>query len=275
MAELFVLALSFPSVIFTVLLGVVLVYWSFVIVGVLHIGEGSEGAIEGATKGVLEGASKGMLEGATKGMLEGASKGVLEGATKGVLEGHLGGGHGHTELEADLGEGADLGDSAHTSALAALIGALRLRSVPATVVLSLLITFSWLVCVVSMQATTRLFGSPPGALWSLLAMIGAPIIALPLTSLLVRPLARFFVVRRAPTKTDFIGRTCVVRTGTVTAKFGEATLEDGGAGLVLRVRIDGQAVLGRGEHALIVDYDAEHETYLVEPLSDLLASPRR
>ena len=57
MAEVFVLALSFPSVVFTVLLGVVLIYWSFVMVGVIHIGEGSEGALEGH----IDGATKGLM----------------------------------------------------------------------------------------------------------------------------------------------------------------------------------------------------------------------
>jgi Protein of unknown function (DUF1449) len=249
MAELLSLALGFPSVVFTVLLGVVLVYWSFVIVGVIHIGEGSEGA------------------------LDGLGEGSVDGAAKGLLESHALGAEGHDGVDFD-GDGPDLGDAGQASALAAILGALRLRSAPATVVLSLLITFSWLVCVVSMQAATRLL-TEPGALLSWLALLGAPLFALPLTSLAVRPLARFFALKRAPAKMDFIGHTCVVRTGTVTTKFGEATLEDGGAGLVLRVRVDGDARLGRGEHALIVDYDAERETYLVEPISDVLPAPRR
>jgi hypothetical protein len=82
------------------------------------------------------------------------------------------------------------------------------------------------------------------------------------------------ITRRAPSKVDFIGRTCVVRTGSVTEKFGEATLEDGGAGLVIRVRIEGSASLSRGEQALIVDWDAERESFLVEPMKALLTERR-
>ena len=47
-------------------------------------------------------------------------------------------------------------------------------------------------------------------------------------------------------------------------------MHDGGAGLVLRVRVDGGKQLSRGEQALIVDYDADRETYLVEPMRDVL-----
>lgn len=252
MAEVLVLALSFPSVVFTVLLGVVVVYWAFVMVGVIHIGEGSEGALEGK------------LEGATKGLLEGAAQGLD--------------GHGHVGDLGDFGDAGDLGDAGdalgHTEApgaLAAVVSALHLRSVPATVIISLVITFSWLVSVVAMQLITRGAPALSGHLLSAVVLLAAPILALPLTSLAARPLAKVFVIRKAPAKSDLIGRTCVARTGTVTEKFGEATLADGGAGLVLRVRVDAGKQLSRGEQALIVDYDAERETFLVEPMNELMA----
>jgi hypothetical protein len=240
MAEVFVLALTFPSVVFTVLLGVVLIYWAFVMVGVIHIGEGSEGALDGH------------IDGATKGMLEGAVD--------------------HVGADADLDLDLDLDDGGEPhGALAAIMSALHLRSVPATVVFSLVITFAWLVSVVTMQTVTRLVPALLGAPLSFGVALASLILALPLTSIAARPLAKVFAPKHAPVKSDFIGRTCVVRTGSVTAKFGEATLHDGGAGLVVRVRVDGDQQLGRGEQALIVDYDPERETYLVEPMRNVLS----
>ena len=41
MSEVLRLALSFPGVVYTVLLGVVLVYWLFVVLGAIHLGDGS------------------------------------------------------------------------------------------------------------------------------------------------------------------------------------------------------------------------------------------
>lgn len=248
MAEVFVLALSFPSVVFTVLLGVVLIYWSFVMVGVIHIGEGSEGALDGH--------------------IDGASKGLLEGAVDHVGHGHADVGDFGADGDIDLPDGDDGGEP--HGALAAIMSALHLRSVPATVVFSLIITFAWLVSVVAMQSVTRLVPALLGAPLSLGVLLASLILALPLTSIAARPLAKVFAPKHAPAKADFIGRTCVVRTGTVTSKFGEATLADGGAGLVVRVRVEGEKQLGRGEQALIVDYDAERETYLVEPMRDVL-----
>ncbi len=243
MAEVFVLALTFPSVVFTVLLGVVLVYWAFVMVGVIHIGEGSEGALDGH------------IDGATKGLLQGAAD--------------HGGGGGGDDFDLDLDDGGE-----PQGVLAAVMSALHLRSVPATVVFSLIVTFAWLVSVVTMQSVTRLMPALRGAPLAFGVLLASVILALPLTSIVARPLAKVFAPKHAPVKSDFIGRTCVVRTGSVTAKFGEATLHDGGAGLVLRVRVDGEQLLGRGEQALIVDYDPERETYLVEPMRDVMSDKR-
>lgn len=176
MSEVLVLALSPPSVVYTVLVGVMLVYWAFVMVGVIHIGEGSEGALEGK------------LEGATKGLLEGAADGM----------GH----HNHAEPagDADVDLGDDGGDG--HGALAAVMSALHLRSVPATVVLSLIITFSWLVCVVSMQVVTRLVPGLASALLSAIVLVASFVLALPLTSLAARPLAKVFAHKHAPARSS-------------------------------------------------------------------------
>lgn len=302
MTEVLTLSLTFPSVVYTVLLGVVLVYWAFVLVGVVHLGEGSDGAMEGAAgaaKGALEGAAgaaKGALEGAAKGALEGAAKGVLEGASKGVLEGathalagHDGAAHafGHDGLGDAMGHhGApdghaghgdtDLdaaGKGGHPGVLAALLSALHLKQVPATVALSVLLTFCWLVSVVAMQILSR-GGLGGSTLLRLAVLAGSPFLALPLSSLVCRPLATALTQRNPPTKTGLVGKTCRIRTGTVTEHFGEATLEDGGAGLVVRVRIEGDATIKRGELALIVDWDAEKDSFLIEPMASLLEDPK-
>jgi len=261
MSEVFTLALSFPSVVFTVLLGVVLIYWTFVMVGVIHIGEGSEGALDGHLGDIGGGhADVGDFGGGH------AEVGDIGGG---------GGGHADFGDGAGDGHGGDAGDAdadeSGQGLLPALMSALHLRSVPATVVFSLIITFSWLVSVVSMQVVTRSAPGLRGPLVSLAVLLASFVLALPLTSIAARPLAKIFAPKHAPVKSDFIGRTCVVRTGSVTDKFGEATLHDGGAGLVLRVRIEDGKALGRGEQALIVDYDAERETYLVEPMREIMS----
>ena len=258
MTEVLRLALSFPCVVYTVLLGVVLVYWLFVVFGAISLGDGSaDGALDGFDPEGAIGAAKGSLEGAAKGALQGHFDGMADAAAD---VGDVG----------DVGDGGDLADgySHDGSAAAALIHALHLRSVPATVILSLIITFSWLVCTIAMQLVSR--GMPAGsqALFGWLVLAASPVLALPLTSLSSRPLAKVFRHRPATSHTDLIGKTCVVRTGTVTSTFGEASLEDGGAGLVLRVRVDRELPVKRGDQMLIVDWDRERESFLVEPIDE-------
>jgi hypothetical protein len=260
MAEVWVLAVSFPSVVYTVLLGVVLVYWAFVMVGAIDLGEGG---IDGLDIGGHVGGDVGGDFGGDVGDvgdLAGTAKGALEGAAKGALEAHF------------SGDSPDL-DGHEAGIVAALMSALRLRQVPATLVLSVLVTFSWLASVVAMQFTTRA-GLGSSSLLGVGVLLLSPLAAMPLTALLVRPLAGVFAHRHAPSRADLIGKTCIVRTGKVTEAFGEGTLEDGGAGLVVSVRIDGGRALRRGDHALIVEWDVGREAFLVEPMTQIMSGRR-
>ncbi len=157
--------------------------------------------------------------------------------------------------------------------MGALVNALHLRSVPATAILSLIVTFSWMTCAIGMQIVSR--DLPHGSAFVLrwVVLFVAPVVALPLTMLASRPLAQVFKHKQPTSRRDLIGKTCVVRTGSVTGTFGEAMLEDGGAGLVVRVRIDREISVKRGDQMLIVDWDEAHESFLVEPLTDLRLSP--
>lgn len=242
MSEVIALALSFPAVVYTVLLGVVLVYWLFVVVGAIDLGDGTDGALD---------------------HLGGDS---ATGAAKGALQGHVDlGTHG------DLGDAGDgYGDAEEGSTIALLANALHLKSVPVTTILSLIVTFSWLTCTIGMQFISRSMPRTGASFWAWLVFAASPLIALPLTSIAARPLKKVFTQRPATQRRDLIGKTCVVRTGTVTSTFGEALLEDGGAGLVVRVRIDRDVQVSRGDHVLIVDWDSEHESFLVEPMDDAM-----
>ncbi len=271
MAEVLAASLAFPAVLFTGVLALAMIYWLFVILGALDLDllGGAEDAampdldagIDGVAKGALEGAVKGSLEGAAKGALEGAVKGSLEGAAKGVAEGIA---------DAD-GAGEEGGG------LAALFAALHLNRAPATVVLTLLAAFGWVSSVVGLMTLSPLWaqwGLPPWSL-KLLLLVLAVAVALPLTSIVVRPLGPFFATRGAKTRSDLLGRECVISTGRVDERFGQATLADGGAGLILDVRCDTPGALRQGDRALLVSWDPEREAFEVEPIAPMLDDRRK
>ncbi|MCC7539804.1 MAG: glycine zipper family protein [Deltaproteobacteria bacterium] len=252
--------LSFPAVVFTALLGVVVVYWLLVVLGALDLdllGGKAEGAVKGITEGVLEGATKGVAEGVLEGATKGVAEGALEGATKGVAEGAAGS-DGHVE-----GGGAS-----------GLLSALRLRSAPVTVVASLVVFHGWLLSTlgsVYAQPPLATFLGGIGASAALLVL--ATLLAIGATSIAVRPLERFFVTHAAPQHGQLTGKVAVVTTGRVDAKFGQASLEDGGAGLLLQVRCDHPNELSRGKKALLVSWEAEREAFVVEPYEDIVPHP--
>ncbi|MEL7370031.1 MAG: glycine zipper family protein, partial [Myxococcota bacterium] len=76
--------MAMPTVVFTALLGIVIVYWLFVVIGALDVdmidvGADLDGIAEGAAEGAMEGAAEGAMEGATEGAMEGAAEGATEG----------------------------------------------------------------------------------------------------------------------------------------------------------------------------------------------------
>jgi hypothetical protein len=144
------------------------------------------------------------------------------------------------------------------------------------VVLSSILLFAWIFAMVAMQALEGMLAGTPFALVKLAVLVFAPILALFPTSIAVRPLARVFVPVRAPTHDALVGKLCRIRTGTVTDRFGEATLEDGGAGVVVRVRVESGERLARGDQAVIVGYDPDRQEFTVAPMEGVLDDePRR
>ncbi|WP_437585893.1 glycine zipper family protein [Sorangium sp. So ce1000] len=265
MAEVLAASLAFPAVIFTVLLALALIYWLFVLLGALDLdllggahGDAAPdlGGLEGAAKGAIEGAAKGALEGAAKGALEGAAKGAIEGAAKGAAEG--------------LADGADGPDG-----VGSLLAALELHRVPATVTLTLIAAFGWFTSALSTVLVGPLWlgwGLPRWAL-GVAVLAGSLVAALLLTSLSVRPLGPLFVTRHAQSKKDLVGRVCVVSTGRVDERFGQAVIDEGGASHILDVRCDTPGALRRGDRALLVSWDPDKEVFSVEPLDTLLGPP--
>lgn len=230
-------ALGFPMVIYTVLMGLSLVYWLFVVIGFAHVSfDGADGAADGA------------MEGATKGALEGAADAA-----------DIGGAH-------DVGDAGDGdfgdGDTGH----AGMLGALKLRSAPVTVVMSCILFFSWLIGMFGATAMESMHITGIGAKLALFVLV--PILSVFPTSVVIRPLGRTLKPLRATTRKELVGKLCTIRTGSVTERFGEATLEDGGAGLVVRVRVESGEKLGRGDQAVIVGYDDETQEFTVAPLPD-------
>ncbi|GGL05566.1 OB-fold-containig protein [Mangrovihabitans endophyticus] len=149
--------------------------------------------------------------------------------------------------------GADPDADIDTDAL----GFAGLAGVPVPVVVSLLVAFAWF----GSLAGTQLL---PVAGW--LVLLAALVAAWLLTRLALTGLKRVWPTGTAPSRADFIGLTCVIRTGRVTDAFGQAEVHarDGSSALV-QVRQAGHDDLGAGTVALLYDVDPDGEFFWVVP----------
>ncbi len=145
-----------------------------------------------------------------------------------------------------------------------LQNALGLGGVPITVAVSLVVAFAWFSALAGGQLWQGgngglLLGATAGG-W-----LGARVLVWPLRRIMPAPVP-------PPSRRDFVGRDCVIRTGRVGPDFGQAEVraEDGAAAIV-QVRQSAEeaggagSVLIAGAAALIYDYDAEGEFFRVMP----------
>ncbi|KFA88717.1 hypothetical protein [Archangium violaceum] len=243
MTEFLAAILAFPTILFTIPLGVVVGYWLIVMVGAVGV-DLLDGDIGDFALGAKAGAAE-ALEGGVKGAVEGGAKAAMEGGAKAALEG-----------------GAKAG--------ASIFEVLGFGGVPVTVSVSAVVFLSWLMSLTFAGPAKDALGFLPGALVG--GGIAALCLAVGLVSagFAVRPLRPMFATHQAPRRAELMGRVCVIASGKVDGKFGHATFEDGGAGLLLNVVCDKGNQLTRGEKALILNYDATRDAYEVEPVDWLL-----
>lgn len=231
--------LQFPTVIFTGLLGLSLLYWLLIIIGAADLNpfdgaDGLDGA-EGAVKGAVEGAVKGATEGALKGAVEGA------GAVKGV------------------------------SALTEALSWLGLTRVPVTISFSLFSLFGWFISFATRHALDPVV---PGVLSALAATGSGVLGGLAITSFLARPLGGLFQEGSRPGGQGLVGRTVKVTTERADHERGQGEIDDGAGGITVAIRTTPGASLRRGDAAVIIDVDTERGIYTVEPERALLADDK-
>jgi len=162
-------------------------------------------------------------------------------------------------------EGGEGNENSTTNVFAALLVKFGLVGVPLTISITILALVGWIL---SYYVVRYLVPFEAGSMMRYL--IGLPIFlgtlygSAMITSRLIRPLKPFFDNSDQNTEMMIIGQTAVVRTSRVDEDFGEATLEDGGAGLILKVRATGTETFKTGDKVVIFEkLDKENNIYRV------------
>jgi hypothetical protein len=220
--------LSYPVILYTILLGVVLVYWALAMIGLVDFESGGPDLdLDAGLETDLD------------------AGGALE----------AGEAHSHTLDH----------EPANVSTLASYLVAMGLGGVPFSVVVSLLTLFSWTI---SAAAALWILPYVPTSVLRFIVgsgvLVGAFLLSLPPSAIIVRPLRKLFVAHTAISNATLVGQECVVLTGAVDEKFGRAEVPARGAGYHIRVIAETPNTLKRGDTAFIVEYNEAARLYRIQ-----------
>ena len=152
-------------------------------------------------------------------------------------------------------------DGAQSAVGSNMLSSLGFSGVPISLALSLTCAFAWLACALSVKIFFDL--APVGLFAGLLILLLSVCLGLFLAGLCARPLLPLYRVNHAIGHAALVGSECVVTTLRVDADFGQATVRDGGADLIIQVRANTDIGLNKGDRALIIEYDEQEGTFTI------------
>lgn len=157
------------------------------------------------------------------------------------------------------------GDTASTpDAVAGIILKLGLDGVPLTVVITLISLIGWFISYYIVNFTRDYL--PGGVLYygvGLVSFFVTFYLSALITSKIIRPLRPLFKKMGQDIEKLVMGQTAVVRTSRVDDSFGEALLNDGGAGLILKVRTTGNETYKKGDRVVLIEHIKENNVFRV------------
>lgn len=166
-------------------------------------------------------------------------------------------------VDVEAAGGSDAGD---LGTLAGYVVAFGLQGIPFSIILSLLILVSWtLSCLGGMWLLPLLLGAGTQYAGGAILALASVSLAVPIASVLARPLRGLFVTHAAIHNAALVGQQCKVLTQTVDEKNGRAEVAQRGANLNIRVWSPTPNKLSRGASARIVAYEEEASRYRIEP----------
>ena len=173
----------------------------------------------------------------------------------------------------DLGESggdADVSTLSSTGFFTGLMLKFGLYGVPLIIILSLISLIGWLLSYLYTSFLHQYFDS--GVLYYLFgtgALIFVLVVSMWLTGIIISPIRKNIAKIPKRNSSNNVGKIAVVRTLSVTDKHGKAELNDGGAGLILKIRSDtNDGLLKQGDRVMLIEYLDEANTYRVAVVED-------
>ncbi|MDX2374388.1 DUF1449 family protein [Psychrobacter sp. PP-21] len=174
------------------------------------------------------------------------------------------------DVSGESGSDTDIANLSSTGFFTGLMLKFGLYGVPLIIILSLVSLIGWLLSYLYTSFLHQYLDS--GALYYLFgtgALVFVLVVSMWLTGIIISPIRKNIAKIPKRNSSSNVGRVAVVRTLSVTDKHGEATLNDGGAGLILKIRSDmNDHQLKQGDKVVLVEYLDSTNTYRVTPVED-------
>jgi len=174
------------------------------------------------------------------------------------------------DVSGESGSDTDIANLSSTGFFTGLMLKFGLYGVPLIIILSLVSLIGWLLSYLYTSFLHQYLDS--GALYYLFgtgALVFVLVVSMWLTGIIISPIRKNIAKIPKRNSSSNVGRVAVVRTLSVTDKHGEATLNDGGAGLILKIRSDmNDHQLKQGDKVVLVEYLDSTNSYRVTPVED-------
>lgn len=172
----------------------------------------------------------------------------------------------------DSGADVDVSNLSSTGFFTGLMLKFGFYGVPLIIILTLVSLIGWIL---SYLYTSLLHQYLDAGIFYYVFGTGALLLVLVvsmwLTGVIISPIRKNIAKIPKRNASSNLGKTAIVRTLSVTDKHGEAELNDGGAGLILRIRPDSDSVeqpLKQGDKVVLVEYLEEANAYRVASVKD-------
>lgn len=164
----------------------------------------------------------------------------------------------------DLPEAETGGEEGMVNGVSTVLLKLGLNGVPITIIITLIALFGWFISFYSVYFLhiSELI-APIRWVANVAIFVVSFYVAILITSQVIKPLRSLFKSMSNDIQKKILGQAAVVRTSRVDEKFGEAEFNDGGAGLILKVRSFDGVVFKRNDRVILLEYVAEQNFYKV------------
>lgn len=159
----------------------------------------------------------------------------------------------------------------HVGFFTGLLLKFGLYGVPLIAIVSIFALLSWVISYIATSMMTPYVAGIPFYVVGVVIFVATVIFSAWVTGKVVSPFRKLSEKRPQKTAKTLLGKVAVVRTSEVNDHFGEVTLEDGGAGLILKVR-SAEHIFHKGDRVVLLTYMEDINVYHVISEAEFLHS---